>query len=246
NYQVHPENYIYAMEGHSFETPALSELSNSPDGAGGFNKNLSPQLANHFELGYKRILGKWFIQLTGFHIDLKNELLPYELEGFPGRTFYRNAGKSRRNGLELAVNGKLVTNLRLLASYTYSDFQFEEYDADGEDLKGNFVSGIPKQFGNLGLFYEKKHGAFVGLDYAVTGEMFADDKNTVVTDAYGLVHLRGGWNFVFNQTELKVHAGVRNLTNRAYFDNLRINAFGGRYYEPAPGRNYFGGFTLIF
>ena len=26
-----------------------------------------------------------------------------------------------------------------------------------------------------------------------------------------------------------------------YFDNIRINAFGGRYYEPAPGRTFYTG-----
>lgn len=246
NFQVAPENYLFAMAGHSFETPALSELSNNPDGAGGFNDQLNPQLANHFEIGYKRVLGKWFLQITGFHIDLKNELLPFELEAFPGRTFYRNAGKSRRNGIELAINGKVANNLKALAAYTFSDFQFNEYDLNGDDLSGKFVSGIPKHFANMGLIYEKKKGGFAAIDYGLTGKMFANDQNSVSTDAYGLLHLRAGWNFVLQSTELKIHAGIRNLTNTEYFDNLRINAFGGRFYEPAPGRNYFGGFTLNF
>ncbi|WP_040495890.1 TonB-dependent receptor [Fulvivirga imtechensis] len=35
--------------------------------------------------------------------------------------------------------------------------------------------------------------------------------------------------------------GIRNLTNTQYFDNIRINAFGSRFYESAPGRNYYLG-----
>ena len=31
---------------------------------------------------------------------------------------------------------------------------------------------------------------------------------------------------------------INNLTNTKYFDNIRINAFGSRYYEPAPGLNF--------
>lgn len=245
NYQIVPGNYLFAMAGHSFETPALSELSNSPDGGGGFNEALEPQLANQFEIGYKSVLGKWFVQITGFHIELKNELLPFELEDFPGRTFYRNAGKSKRNGIELAVNGRLTSALRALASYTFSDFQFAEYDLNGTDLSGKFVSGIPKHFGSAGLIYERSHGAFWAVDYSYTGKMYANDQNSETTDAYGLLHIRGGWNFLFNQTELKVHVGIRNLADVKYFDNLRINAFGGRYYEPAPGRSFFAGATLV-
>ena len=31
-----------------------------------------------------------------------NELLPYELEEFPGRSFYRNSGSSARTGIEIS------------------------------------------------------------------------------------------------------------------------------------------------
>jgi iron complex outermembrane recepter protein len=246
NYEFASQQHLFAMLGHSFETPALSELSNRPDGSGGFNEDLNPQIANHYELGYKSIFGGWLFQVTGFHIDLKNELLPYELENFPGRTFYRNAGKSNRNGIEMAVNGKLTRDLRMLATYTYSDFQFSEYELNGQDLEGNFISGIPKHFGNLGFIYDRQKGAFAALDFSATGKMYANDQNTDTAEGYELIHLRGGWNFEFGKTRLKVHAGIRNLTDVEYFDNLRINAFGGRYYEPAPGRHYFGGFTVEF
>jgi len=30
---------------------------------------------------------------------------------------------------------------------------------------------------------------------------------------------------------------VFNATNTSYYDNIRINAFGNRYYEPAPEAN---------
>lgn len=246
NYQFTTGHYVFAMAGHSFETPALSELSNSPEGTGGFNESLEPQLANQIEIGYKSVLGPWFFQITGFHISLQNELLPYELEEFPGRTFYRNAGRSKRNGIELAVNGKLTTNLRALLSYTFSDFQFSEYNVNGSDLSGKLVSGIPRHFSSAGLIYERARGAFWAIDYSYTGKMYANDQNSEATDPYGLVHLRGGWNFLFKNTQLKIHAGIRNLGDVEYFDNLRINAFGGRYYEPAPGRSFFAGATVVF
>jgi iron complex outermembrane receptor protein len=39
---------------------------------------------------------------------------------------------------------------------------------------------------------------------------------------------------------------VNNLFDESYFGNIRINAFGGRYYEPAATRNYFGGIRLTY
>ena len=37
---------------------------------------------------------------------------------------------------------------------------------------------------------------------------------------------------------------MNNVTSEAYFDNLRINAAAGRYFEPAPGRNIYTGLEI--
>ena len=38
--------------------------------------------------------------------------------------------------------------------------------------------------------------------------------------------------------------GFNNVFNRAYVGSVVINATAGRYYEPAPGRNMYVGFSL--
>ena len=46
-----------------------------------------------------------------------------------------------------------------------------------------------------------------------------------------------GDKFIYN----KIISELVVIDNVKYFDNIRLNAFGGRFYEPAPGRNaYFG------
>ena len=42
------------------------------------------------------------------------------------------------------------------------------------------------------------------------------------------------------------YVGLDNLTDRRYYDNLRINDNGGRYYEPAPGRTGYVGMKIRF
>ena len=76
--------------------------------------------------------------------------------------------------------------------------------------------------------------------------MFADDLNETSVEGYQILHIRAGQRFVFSKMEIKLHAGIRNLGDAEYFDNVRINAFGGRFYEPAPGRHYFGGILVQF
>ncbi len=40
--------------------------------------------------------------------------------------------------------------------------------------------------------------------------------------------------------------GINNLFDETYNANLRINAFGGRFYEPGPDRNFYAGVTIRF
>jgi len=39
--------------------------------------------------------------------------------------------------------------------------------------------------------------------------------------------------------------GANNILDQTYNDNIRINAFGGRYFEPAAGVNIYGGIRLL-
>ena len=89
------EGVLFASYSSSFETPTTTELAN-PDASGGFNPALNPQLADNFEVGYKRSSGRYYYEVALFTIDLEDELIPFELAAFPGRTFYSNAGSSTR------------------------------------------------------------------------------------------------------------------------------------------------------
>ena len=39
--------------------------------------------------------------------------------------------------------------------------------------------------------------------------------------------------------------GCNNIFDKLYSDNIRINAFGNRYYEAAPGRIFFTGLKIL-
>ena len=46
--------------------------------------------------------------------------------------------------------------------------------------------------------------------------------------------------------DFEFFAGINNLFDRKYNDNIRINAWGKRYYEPAPMRNFYFGVSYAF
>ena len=77
--------------------------------------------------------------------------------------------------------------------------------------------------------------------------MVADSANEVKIDDYWLANLRGGNTLYADRNLLlKGFAGVRNLGDKDYFANVRINASNGRYFEPAAGCVWYLGLETVF
>lgn len=235
---------VFVTYSSSFETPTTTELAN-PDASGGFNPGLRPQTAEHFELGYKYAQARFYAELALFAIELDDELVPFELEAFPGRSFYANAGGSSRWGLEAALNWRFGEKFKLEAAYTWSDFKFDRFvDGDGNDFAGKQQPGLPAHFGFLGLSWEAGSGAYARLETAYSGTLFADNANTVQIDSYAVTRLRLGHEFSRDGWRFAPYLGISNLFNARYHSNVRINAFGGRYFEPAASRSVYAGLVV--
>ncbi len=245
NYRM-DSGVLFASYSSSFETPTTTELAN-PDGSGGFNTSLVAQTADNFELGFKRSNENLYYEITVFTIDLKNELIPFELAAFPGRTFFVNAGSSKRDGIETALSWKSNSGLQFDVSYTWSDFNFEDFvDDSGNDFSGNQLPGLPRQFGYLGLSYNTDSGFSGTFETIYSGDLYANNANSTNVSSYTVANLRLGYDFQNGKWMIRPYIGINNLFDEAYNSNIRINAFGGRYFEPAPTRNFYAGVVVNF
>jgi len=243
-YRLTPALNLYANVATSFETPTTAELAN-PNG-GGFNPNLNPQTAVNYEIGAKGTAGaRNHYTLALFTIDVKDELIPYELPASPGRSFYRNAGKSRRKGFELGLESSPAERLNLAIDYTYSDFYFRQFSDDaGNDFADKRLPGIPSNVLHAQASYHYPFGLFVACDALYVDRLFVDNANTVSDGAYTLANLRLGYTRHDGRRHWSVFGGVNNLFDESYDANTRINAAGGRYFEPGPGRTVYTGVEL--
>lgn len=236
---------VYANYSTSFETPTLSELSSNPSGQGGFN-NLSPQKAQSLEMGIRMgIVSQSYIDLTWFVISSSDELIPYELDQFPGRDFYRNAGKTQRDGVEASVQYKVSESVTFNSSYSLGSFKYDEFVVNGENFEGNDLPGIPDQRFTLSGRYVNKSFA-ARLQYLATGEIYLNNSNSVVSEAYNLLNIYASYNLNRSNYSIVPYVGINNLLNTDYYANVRINAFGARYYEPGPNRAIFVGLKVSF
>ena len=72
-----------------------------------------------------------------------------------------------------------------------------------------------------------------------------NDVNTEEAAGYWVFGARGGWRRSFGRLETNIYAGLDNATDRNYSLGNDLNAFGGRYFQPAPGRAWYSGATLV-
>ena len=242
NYEIVKNASVYTNYSSTFETPTLNELSNSPDGKGGFNAALNPQQAQSFEIGSKgRITEGLRFDLAVYQIETKNDLVPFQITGQTGKTFYRNAGKTLRKGLEIGLNYKIREGLMVYYTQTFSDFHYKTYSVNTTNYDGNILPGIPKTNTQLELRYVHPKGFFAIAQGRYVSKVYANDANTAAADAYTVLNLRLGYAISIKSFEVEPYLGVNNLTNTNYIANVQLNAASDRFFEPASVQYFFGG-----
>ena len=243
-YRPIPEVNAYINISQSFETPSTTELVNRPDDQGGLNPDIEPQKAVNYEIGVKgQALRRLRYELALFFIDLEDELISFEENG---RTFFRNAGESRRYGVELGLGLQVFEGLRASLAYTYLNAEFDEFLKDGVDLEGNEVPGLPPHQVHAEVFYQHPLGFYGGLDILYVSDFYVTDENDEENDAYTVANLRLGYEHLWENWLIAPFLGVQNLFDEKYNANVRINAFGGRFFEPAPELNVYGGLNVAY
>jgi iron complex outermembrane receptor protein len=243
---------VYANVGSSFETPTTTELANRPDTAGGFNPALDPQTAWTYEVGARgNVAGRVTWSLAAFQADVSNELISYEVPSSPQRRFFQNAGTARHRGLEVGGEVTVLPGLVLGGAYTYSDFRYVKYAFSPDTtttfvLDGRTLPGIPAHSAHLTLRAQPgvARGGWIEIETAHASAYLVDDTLTVRTSPWWATTVRLGWEGRVGGTRLAPFLGINNVFNQLYVGSVVINAARGRYYEPAPGRNVYVGFSF--
>jgi iron complex outermembrane receptor protein len=224
----------------AFQAPTTTELVN-PDGPG-FNPDIEPQTARSYELGLRLEGEALRIGASIYRIDIVDELVPFETPS--GRVAFRNAGRSRRVGFELDWQAEPLPGLQWAGAVTGLRARYVDYTTDGGNYDGNAEPGIPPWMVFQEVSYSHESGLRAALEAQVVGGFFVDDANEASTGTYGLLNARFSWQGEIDRWTISPFFGVQNLTNAQYDGTVRLNAFGGRFYEPAAGRNYYGGLRV--
>lgn len=232
---------LYGKIGTTFQVPSTTELVN-PRGSG-LNPELEPQTAISYEVGSRFDWTPYRGSIAAFRLDLDDELIPFE-DSESGRTAFRNAGRSRRYGLEVEWAAQLLDSLRWTGAVTWIDAEFRDYVVDGVELDGNQEPGIPSWWIFQELAYRHSSGFYAALEAFFVDALFVDDANTTRSPSYELLNLRAGFVHTAGAWTFSPFLGLANLTDAEYDGTVRLNAQGGRFFEPAPGFNAYGGLAV--
>ena len=237
----------YANVSTAFETPTTTELGNRPDGSGGFNAELGPQRAVTVEIGARGQVRGIGYSVAAFAGRIRDAIVQSGEVG--GRAYFRNAGRVHQDGMEAGLSARISPFATIRAAYTFAAFRFGSGASGGDPaLAGLRLPGVPRHFAQLSIGLEPSDGLRVDLGHAVSGDVVADDANTLVVPGWGVgvTDLRVGWAVRVGQVVLTPAAGVNNFFDRAYVGAVTINGFGGRVIEPAPGRNGYLGLEVRY
>ncbi|HHL3498270.1 TPA: TonB-dependent receptor PqqU [Klebsiella pneumoniae] len=235
---------VYLSAGRGFETPTINELSYRSDNQSGLNFGLKPSTNDTVEIGSKTRIGNGLFTAALFQTNTDNEIVVDSSSG--GRTSYKNAGKTRRQGMELGLDQQFGESWRLKAAWTWLDATYRTNVCDDASCNGNRIPGIARNMGYASFGYQPEQGWYAGSDIRYMSDIMANDENTAKAPSWTVVSLTTGYKWSYGRMDMDLFGRIDNLFDREYVGSVIVNESNGRYYEPAPGRNYGIGLNLAW
>ncbi len=241
-YNFMPELIFYGNYSESARAPSPMELSCSDPNAPCKLPNsfvsdppLEQVVASTWEAGFR---GRFDNVLEGrvnwsagiFRSINNNDIIFQSTGGVTANTgYFNNIGRTRRQGIELGLNGEVYDDLRFSTNYTYMEATFRspykanspshpkaDVNGDIQVQKGNNIPGIPQHLFKVALDYDVIKQWTVGTDVIYNGSQFfrGDESNTASkTNAYAVVNLRS--EIRFNE-HVALFGSVTNLFDTQY------------------------------
>ena len=226
----------FGSVGRGFETPTLNEAAYSPTAQAGLNRELAASRHRSAELGLRgrHDWGGWTATL--FDVRTEREIVPALSQG--GRTSFRNAGRTRRHGLELSLDAELGA-VTLTGAATLMRARFR----DGEARR---IPGTARRQLMTELAWQPgwAQGGRFGLEARHVGRVAVDDANRDFAGAATVLALTARHDITRGAWRLQPFVRIDNLTDRRHAGSVIVNEANGRFFEPAPGRSVFVGLEL--
>jgi len=239
--------HVYANAGEGFETPTFAELAYRPGGATGLNFALQPAKSRHAEIGAKGRLGQGArFAAALYRIETRDEIVTNTSAG--GRTTFKNASKTQRDGVEVSAEGSLGAGFEASVAWTWIDARFTEGFTSGTPpvavRPGSKLPGVPQSVLAAELAWRHAASGFhAAAELRASGKVFVNEANTDAAAGYAVGSLRAGFEQRHDAWRFREFVRVDNVTDARYAGSVIVAEARGRFFEPAPGRNWTVGIT---
>ncbi|MBF8406997.1 TonB-dependent receptor, partial [Klebsiella pneumoniae] len=200
---------VYLSAGRGFETPTINELSYRSDNQSGLNFGLKPSTNDTVEIGSKTRIGNGLFTAALFQTNTDNEIVVDSSSG--GRTSYKNAGKTRRQGMELGLDQQFGESWRLKAAWTWLDATYRTNVCDDASCNGNRIPGIARNMGYASFGYQPEQGWYAGSDIRYMSDIMANDENTAKAPSWTVVGLTTGYKWSYGRMDMDLFGRIDNL-----------------------------------
>lgn len=229
---------VYGSLSQGFSPPTVQEFVTGYQSASSFVP-LAAEVGRNIEFGSKGKL--WNNRLTYdvsvYNMQLSNTIV--RRLDVNEREQFVNSGNTRQNGFEIMLNTELLPKkLNVFSSYTFNDYTYLDYQRDDADFSGNTIPSVPQNVWVTGADLTFENGFYASAQLNFTDEIFLNDANTVSADSYFLLNARLGWKGRVQNADFNFFVDGDNLLNQTYSLGNDNNAFGNRYFNPAPPRNF--------
>lgn len=249
--KIREEVSVYASVSKGFSPPTNSEVLPS---SGIISTDLEAEKGISYEIGSRGNLhnGKFYYDINLFSYQLKNAIVVRRDNA--GRDYFVNAGSTKQKGIETQAgyilpssSHKIFGFSRVWASHTFYDFTYNEFIKGSTDFSGKKLPSVPKHTLVAGLDLSLRMGLYSNMTYSYNDPIPLNDANTDVSNAVHLISARVGWKKEWQQQiKLDLFVVGENLSDTHYSLGFDLNANGGRYYNTAAGRAFFGGISLAY
>jgi iron complex outermembrane receptor protein len=236
---------VHASLSQGFSPPTTTEIRTND---GKLSPDLEPEKGTNYELNFRGSIlkDKLSFDLATFYFNLDETIVSNPNQD--GVLLFENAGQTDQKGIEVQLNSVLFQNsskklskVTLGAAYTLHDFKFKEYVKRENDYSGNALPGTALNTLNTTLDIEFFKWFTLNMTYHYVDPIPLNDANSFYADAYQLINTRLNFNY---KNQYEIYLGVDNLSNVSYSLGNDLNAFGGRYFQPAPETNFYFGINL--
>ena len=223
SYKLSDSTRLFMSSSRGQKAPTFIERFGYFSGSFQGNPDLNPEQSTGYEIGIEETVGSLVMSAVYFHTDLTNEIDGFY---FDPATFNFTAvnkdGESKRQGVELSLEGEINDTLSFSSNYTY-------IDSTEDDGTGTQIQELrrPKHMASLSLFAELSDRLNISASLSHSSkstDIFYPPwpmlSERVELKAYTLMRIAG--DFKINES-VSLYGRVENALNQNYENVFGFN-----------------------